>query len=130
MNQIIIYYLLDVKTLLVLTMLMCSPTLFAVDHFRPNDTPCDTIKLTNGRIILGRIYYEDRTVVRYWHCNEAIKTKHEIAMFQVKEIGYGSERHNQPVVEDRARLNNRGIYWIVTLGVTLLLALLLIILLV
>ena len=117
-----------IKSLLIL--LFFSPLIaFGTFVNGPRDTPCETIYLVSGNFLLGRIYYEDRTIVRYWHCNEAVKTKHEIAMFQVDRIGYGSDHHNQPVVEDRSRLNNRGIYWIVTIGVALLLAVLLVLLL-
>lgn len=95
----------------------------SVYGYKPEDVPCDTIKLLDGGTVLGRIFYEDRTIVRYYNCNESIRTKHEIPMFEVKEIAYGSDQHNQPAVENKSHLNEKGIYWVVIGGILLVAAL-------
>ena len=91
------------------------------------DVPCDTIKLLNGRVVLGHIYYEDLSVVKYTNCNEDIRTKDQIPKYQVKEIAYGSAQHNQPFVDKKNRLNRKGIYLVITFAAVLIAAALLLI---
>ncbi|MBD3637213.1 MAG: hypothetical protein HUJ25_07680 [Crocinitomicaceae bacterium] len=106
----------------ILISLSCTQMVRAADHIDALlAPPCDSIKLLDGGVILGNIFYEDRLVIRYTHCNEDISTKHDIQRHLVKEVVYGSNKHNEPFVENKTRLNNRGIYLII-IGAAIVLA--------